>query len=162
MNLSHAWFPNRRLRELEADQADSPLACTSHRASPDGDREGAREGEEEEDKAIHTRRVASDGADGGGSTGCQQARLELIACAELSFGMLSRVLTAVAAATSAHPTTTTAVTPTTTTSAEAASLRVRFHIIRNARIDNVGKSRSCMVSKVRIIWKQTVDQQYLK
>ena len=133
------------LRELEADQADSPLACTSHRASPDGDREGARGGEEDEDKAIQTRRVASDGADGG-STGCQQARQELIACAELSFGMLSRVLTAVAATTSAHPTTTTAVTPT-TTSAEAASLRVRFHIIRNARIDNVGKSQSCMVSK---------------
>ena len=35
-------------------------------------------------------------------------------------------------------------------------VRVRFHIIRNARIDNVGKSQSCMVSKVRIIWKQTV------
>ena len=35
-------------------------------------------------------------------------------------------------------------------------LRVRFHIIRNARIENVGKSQSCMVSKLRIIWKQTV------
>jgi len=33
---------------------------------------------------------------------------------------------------------------------------VRFHIIRNARIENVGKSQSCMVSKLRIIWKQTV------
>ena len=33
---------------------------------------------------------------------------------------------------------------------------MRFHIIRNARIDNVGKYQSCMVSKVRIIWKQTV------
>ena len=32
--------------------------------------------------------------------------------------------------------------------------RVRFHIIRNARIDNVGKYQSCMVSKVRILWKQ--------
>ena len=35
-------------------------------------------------------------------------------------------------------------------------LRVRFRIIGNARIDNVGKSQSCMVSKVPIIWKQTV------
>ena len=35
-------------------------------------------------------------------------------------------------------------------------LRVRFHIIRNARIENVGKYQSCMVSKLRIIWKQTV------
>ena len=35
-------------------------------------------------------------------------------------------------------------------------LRVRFHIIRNARIENVGKSQSCMVSKLRLIWKQTV------
>ena len=35
-------------------------------------------------------------------------------------------------------------------------LRVRFHIIRNAQIENVGKSQSCMVSKLRIIWKQTV------
>ena len=34
---------------------------------------------------------------------------------------------------------------------------MRFHIIRNARIENVGKSQSCMVSKVRIIWKQTVS-----
>ena len=33
---------------------------------------------------------------------------------------------------------------------------MRFHIIRNARIENVGKSQSCMVSKLRIIWKQTV------
>ena len=32
---------------------------------------------------------------------------------------------------------------------------MRFHIIRNARIVNVGKSQSCMVSKSRIIWKQT-------
>ena len=30
--------------------------------------------------------------------------------------------------------------------------QVRFHIIRNARIENVGKSQSCMVSKLRIIW----------
>ena len=35
-------------------------------------------------------------------------------------------------------------------------IRVRFHIIRNACIENVGKSQSCMVSKLRIIWKQTV------
>ena len=35
-------------------------------------------------------------------------------------------------------------------------VRVRFHIIRNARIENVGKSQSCMVSELRIIWKQTV------
>ena len=30
------------------------------------------------------------------------------------------------------------------------------HIIRNARIENIGKSQSCMVSKLRIICKQTV------
>ena len=36
------------------------------------------------------------------------------------------------------------------------NLRVRFHIIRNEQIENVGKSQSCMVSK-RIIWKQTVE-----
>ena len=36
------------------------------------------------------------------------------------------------------------------------TVRVRFHIIRNASIVNVGKSQSCMVSKLRIIWKQTV------
>ena len=35
-------------------------------------------------------------------------------------------------------------------------LRVRFQIIGNARIENVGKSQSCMVSKLPIIWKQTV------
>ena len=35
-------------------------------------------------------------------------------------------------------------------------LRVRFQIIRNARIENVGTYQSCMVSKSRIIWKQTV------
>ena len=35
-------------------------------------------------------------------------------------------------------------------------LRVRFHNIRNVRIENVGKYQSCMVSKLRIIWKQTV------
>ena len=38
----------------------------------------------------------------------------------------------------------------------AAMVRVRFHVIRNARIENVGKSQSCMVSKLPIIWKQTV------
>ena len=36
------------------------------------------------------------------------------------------------------------------------NIRVRFHIIRNARIENVGKSQSCMVSELPIIWKQTV------
>ena len=40
--------------------------------------------------------------------------------------------------------------------AGAGALRVRFHIIRNACIENVGKYQSCMVSKLRIIWKQTV------
>ena len=38
----------------------------------------------------------------------------------------------------------------------AARVRVRFHIIRNARIKTVCKYQSCMVSKLRIIWKQTV------
>ena len=38
----------------------------------------------------------------------------------------------------------------------AEELRVCFQIIRNARIENVGKFQSCMVSKLRIIWKQTV------
>ena len=37
-------------------------------------------------------------------------------------------------------------------------LRVRLHIIRNERIENVGKSQSCMVSKLRIICKQTVQR----
>ena len=36
------------------------------------------------------------------------------------------------------------------------SIRVRFHIIRNACIEYVGESQSCMVSKLRIIRKQTV------
>eukprot|EP01048_Picozoa_sp_COSAG05_P007208 COSAG05_NODE_502_length_9214_cov_3.816676_9_plen_106_part_00 len=35
---------------------------------------------------------------------------------------------------------------------------MRFHIIRNARIENVGKSQSCMVSKLRFMWKQTVSR----
>ena len=35
-------------------------------------------------------------------------------------------------------------------------IRVRLHIIVNVRIKNVGKYQSCMVSKLRIIWKQTV------
>ena len=35
-------------------------------------------------------------------------------------------------------------------------IRVRFQIIGNARITNVGKSQSCMVSKLRVLWKQTV------
>ena len=42
-------------------------------------------------------------------------------------------------------------------------VRVRFHIyiyiIRNVRIENVGKSQPCMFSKLRIIWKQTVRTQ---
>ena len=33
---------------------------------------------------------------------------------------------------------------------------MRFHIIRNACIEYVGESQSCMVSKLRIRWKQTV------
>ena len=40
------------------------------------------------------------------------------------------------------------------------AIRVRFHIIRNAYIENVGKSQSCMVSKLRIIWKQTVHYHF--
>ena len=39
-------------------------------------------------------------------------------------------------------------------------VRVRFHIIRYARIENVGKYQSCMVSKLRIIWKQTVAPEW--
>ena len=35
-------------------------------------------------------------------------------------------------------------------------MQVRSDIIRSARIKHVGKSQSCMVSKLRIIWKQTV------
>ena len=34
-----------------------------------------------------------------------------------------------------------------------------FHIIRNARIENVGKYGSCMFSKLRMIWKQTGESQ---
>ena len=37
-------------------------------------------------------------------------------------------------------------------------IRVRFQIIGNARITNVGKSQSCMVSTLPIIWKQTVHE----
>ena len=37
------------------------------------------------------------------------------------------------------------------------TIRVRFQIIGNARIENVGRSQSCMVSKLRIVWKQTID-----
>ena len=33
---------------------------------------------------------------------------------------------------------------------------MRFQIIGTARITNVGKSQSCMVSTLPIIWKQTV------
>ena len=36
------------------------------------------------------------------------------------------------------------------------AIRVRFHIVRNACIEYVGEYQSCMVSKLRIIWKQTV------
>ena len=36
-------------------------------------------------------------------------------------------------------------------------IRVRFHIIRNGRIENEGKYQSCMFFKLRIIWKQTVS-----
>ena len=35
-------------------------------------------------------------------------------------------------------------------------IRVRLHIIRNEILENVCKTQSCMVSKLRIIWKQTV------
>ena len=35
-------------------------------------------------------------------------------------------------------------------------IRVRFQIIGNACIKTVGKSQSCMVSTLPIIWKQTV------
>ena len=35
-------------------------------------------------------------------------------------------------------------------------VRVRFQIIGHARIKNVGKYQSCMVSKLPVIWKQTV------
>ena len=38
-------------------------------------------------------------------------------------------------------------------------LRVRLRIIRNARIKNVCKYESCMVSKLRIIFKRTVHWQ---
>ena len=38
-------------------------------------------------------------------------------------------------------------------------LRVRFHIIRNARIEYVGESQSCMVSNLRIVWNQNVRLQ---
>ena len=34
---------------------------------------------------------------------------------------------------------------------------MRLHIIRTERIETVGKYQSCMVSKVRIICKQTVQ-----
>ena len=36
--------------------------------------------------------------------------------------------------------------------AGAAELQVRLRIIRNARKSNAGKSKSCMVSKLRIIY----------
>ena len=39
---------------------------------------------------------------------------------------------------------------------EEQQLRVRFHIFRTARIQIVGKYQSCMGSKLRIIWKQTI------
>ena len=36
-------------------------------------------------------------------------------------------------------------------------LRGHLHIIGNQSIENVGQSQSCMVSKLPIIWTQTVD-----
>ena len=42
-------------------------------------------------------------------------------------------------------------------------VRVRFQIIGNARIENVCKSQSCMVSKLQIIWKRreaAADRRY--
>ena len=36
-------------------------------------------------------------------------------------------------------------------------IRVRFHIIRNAYISNVGKYQSCMVSELRIILVASVS-----
>ena len=42
-------------------------------------------------------------------------------------------------------------------SSSSSSLRVRFQIIGNTHIENVGKYQSCMVSKLPIMWKQTVD-----
>ena len=30
--------------------------------------------------------------------------------------------------------------------------QVRFHVILDARIENVGKSQSCMISKLRMLW----------
>ena len=44
----------------------------------------------------------------------------------------------------------------TVVAAAHAYIRVRFQIIGNDRIKNVGKSQSCVVSKLPIIWKQTV------
>ena len=44
----------------------------------------------------------------------------------------------------------------TTTAAGRSIVRVRFHIIGHARIKNVGKYQACMVSKLPIVWKQTV------
>ena len=46
-----------------------------------------------------------------------------------------------------------------TQQASGKHVRVRFQIIRNERIYNVGKYQSCVVSKLRIIWKQTVLEQ---
>ena len=42
------------------------------------------------------------------------------------------------------------------TSGRTLYVRVCFHIIRNARIENVGRYQSCMVYKLRIIWKQVL------
>ena len=39
---------------------------------------------------------------------------------------------------------------------------VRFHIIRNARIENVGKSQSCMVSKLADLQTQDLWQGILQ
>ena len=40
--------------------------------------------------------------------------------------------------------------------AGSAVLQLDLAVQGNARIENVGKSQSCMVSKLPIIWKQTV------
>ena len=41
-------------------------------------------------------------------------------------------------------------------------LWARFHTILNARIEYVGKYRSCMGSKLRTLWKQTVGSRRMR
>ena len=36
---------------------------------------------------------------------------------------------------------------------------VRFHTIGHARIENIGKSQSCMVSQSRMMWKQGASRE---